>query len=158
MRELQSRSTKLLPVRLRELWSNAPLNNLTSDECARRQNLELDEYAAIWTRALLLPRESDLIRSTLIELGRWRGISDLELVRRGCEGALHSNKLDWERRVHRVKAHEVKRYYDIANYYIELLNFAMPRMMATIVRYKAPSIFSIEADGDLRTLSTLEES
>jgi mycofactocin glycosyltransferase len=121
MRELQSKSTKLLPVRLRELWNNARLNNLTSDECARRQNLELDEYAAIWTRALLLPHESDLVRSTLIEIGRWRGINDLELVRRGCEGALHSNKLDWEQRVHQVEPHEVERYYESANYYIDEL-------------------------------------
>jgi mycofactocin glycosyltransferase len=121
MREFQSRSTNLLPARLRELWNNAQLNNLTSDECARRQNQELDEYAAIWMSALLLPGESDLVRSTLVEIGRWRGIGDLELVRRGCEGALHSNKLDWERSVHRVEAHEVERYYDSANYYIDEL-------------------------------------
>jgi len=38
-----------------------------------------------------------------------------------------------------------------------LLNFAMPRMIANIARYEAPFIFSIEADGELRALSTLEE-
>ena len=121
MRELQSKSTKLLPVRLRELWNNARLNNLTADECARRQNQELDECTAIWTRALLLPRESDLVQSTLSEVGRWRGMSDLELVRRRCEAALHSNKLDWEQRVRQVEAHEVERYYDSADYYIDEL-------------------------------------
>lgn len=94
MQEVESSSTKLLPIRLRELWATSRRNNLSSDEWARRQNLELDECAAIWTRALLPPREHDLVRSTLIENGRWRGISDLELVRRACEGALHSNKLD----------------------------------------------------------------
>jgi len=121
MGELQSKLSKLLPVRLREMWNNAQRNNLSSDECARRQALELDEYTAIWTRALLLPRESDLVRSTLVEVGRWRGISDLELVRRGCEGALQSNKLDWERSVHQVEEHQVEMFYESANYYIDEL-------------------------------------
>jgi mycofactocin glycosyltransferase len=119
--DFRSRATKLLPVRLRELWNEAASNNLSSDECVRRQNLELEEYAAIWTRALLLPGQSDLMRSTLTEIGRWRGISDLELVRRGCEDALHTNKLEWEERVQRVEVHEVERYYDNANYYIDEL-------------------------------------
>ena len=121
MKEIETGSTKLLPVRLRELWNNSQLNNLSFDEWTRRQNLELDEYAAIWTRALLLPSETDLVRSTLIEIGRWRGISDLELVRLGCEGALHSNKLDWERYVHQTKAAQVEQYYENADYYIDEL-------------------------------------
>jgi SAM-dependent methyltransferase len=121
MQELESKSTKPLPARLRELWNNSRRNNLSSDEWARRQKLELDEYMAIWTQALLLPRENDLVRSTLIEIGRWRGISDLELVRRGCEGALHSNKLDWERCVQQAEAGQVERYYDNADYYIDEL-------------------------------------
>jgi SAM-dependent methyltransferase len=121
MQELESSSTKLLPIRLRELWATSRGNNLSSDEWARRQNLELDECAAIWTRALLLPREDDLVWSMLIEIGRWRGISDLELARRGCEGALHSNKLDWERRVHQEEAGQVEKYYENANYYVDEL-------------------------------------
>ena len=121
MHEGVSWSTKLLPVRLRELWNNAQQNNLSSGEWAASQRQELDECAAIWTRALLLRGENVLVRSTLIEIGRWRGISDLELVRHGCEGALRSNKLDWERCVHRVEARQVEEYYDSADYYIDEL-------------------------------------
>src|SRR6516225_7613539 len=119
MQERQSRSTNLLPIRLRELWNDSQSNNLSSDDCVRRQNLELDEYAEIWRRALLLPGENDLVRSTLVELGRWRGINDLELVRRGCESALHSNKVDWERRVHLTEPGQVEEYYNSAEYYID---------------------------------------
>jgi SAM-dependent methyltransferase len=121
MQERQSRSTNLLPIRLRELWNDSQSNNLSSDDCVRRQNLELDEYAEIWRRALLLPGENDLVRSTLVELGRWRGINDLELVRRGCESALHSNKVDWERRVHLTEPGQVEEYYNSAEYYIDEL-------------------------------------
>jgi mycofactocin glycosyltransferase len=117
----RSGSTKILPARLRELWSSARQNNLSRDDCASRQQLELDEYAAIWSRALLMTGESDLVHSMLAEVGRWRGIADLEIVRRGCEAALLTNKSDWERLVHHVEAHEVEKFYDSANYYIDEL-------------------------------------
>jgi SAM-dependent methyltransferase len=56
----------------------------------------------------------------LIEIGRWRGIDDLEQVRRICEGALQSNKLDWESDVH-GDASRVEAYYDTADHYIDEL-------------------------------------
>jgi len=121
MQEFDSRTARLLPVRLRELWNDSQRNNWPADEWCRRQNQELNEFNAIWTRALLLPSESDLVHSTLVELGRWRGISDLELVRQVCENALHANKLDWQRRVDQKDVAQVEKYYDSADYYIDEL-------------------------------------
>lgn len=115
------RSTEHLSVRLRDLWQSAERNGMSPDECTAKQKRELDEYAAIWTRALLLPREDDIVRSTLIEIGRWRGIGDLALVRRRCEGALHSLKLHWERTVPEVGARQVEKYYNVADDCIEEL-------------------------------------
>jgi hypothetical protein len=115
------RSTKHLSVRLRDLWQSADQNGMSSDQCATKQKQELDEYAAIWTRALLLPGEEDIARSTLIEIGRWRGISDLALVRRRCEGALRSLKLRWGQIVQEVGKREVEEYYNAADYCIEEL-------------------------------------
>jgi 2-phosphoglycerate kinase len=56
-----------------------------------------------------------------------------------------------------VRAFVVRAQRLSRNVIIELLNFAMPRMMANIARYKVPFIFSVEADGELKALSTLEE-
>jgi hypothetical protein len=41
----------------------------------------------------VLPGEDEIVASTLIEIARWRGIGDLALVRRRCEGALGVLKL-----------------------------------------------------------------
>lgn len=112
---------QLLPVRLAEMWRNAAQNGLSSDECTARQQRELDQYARIWNSALLLPGESDLIDSTLSEIGRWRGIDDRALVRRRCDDALRVLKLRWEQTVPAVDARNVEKYYDSADDCIEEL-------------------------------------
>jgi SAM-dependent methyltransferase len=117
----KSGSIQLLSVRLRELWHSAGQNGCLSDECAANEKRELDEYAAIWNRALVLPGEDDIVRGTLIEIARWRGIGDMAVVRRRCERALHSNKLHWEQTVQELGAREVENYYDGADDYIEEL-------------------------------------
>lgn len=117
----KSRSTKHLSVRLRELWESAEQNGMSSDQCTAKEKRELDEYAAIWTRALLLPGEEDIVRSTLLEIGRWRGIGDLAVVHRRCEGALHSLKLRWGQIVQEVGARQVEEYYNAADDCIEEL-------------------------------------
>jgi len=60
---------KLLAVRLRELWDGAN-NDPLLQQCAASQELELNEYGAVWTRALLLPDEQELVHSTLVEIAR----------------------------------------------------------------------------------------
>lgn len=111
----------LLSVRLREMWQQADQNGMSADQCAAKQKLELDKYAEIWKRALLLPGEDDLVRSTLIEIGRWRGIDDLDVVRRRCEDSLRALKLHWEQTVHQVDSQQVENYYDAADDCIEEL-------------------------------------
>jgi len=112
---------KLLAARLKDLWRDADQNGLSSAECQAKQTQELDACAKVWTRSLLLPGEDDIVRSTLLEIGRWRGISDLELVRRRCENALHSVKLHWEQTVRQVDRRQVETYYDEADDYVEEL-------------------------------------
>jgi mycofactocin glycosyltransferase len=92
---------------------------MSSDEWAAKQQQELDEYAAIWTRALVLPGEDDIVRSTLIEIARWRRIGDLALVRKRCEGAVGSLKLRWEQTVQEPGARQVEKFYDTADDYVE---------------------------------------
>jgi 2-polyprenyl-3-methyl-5-hydroxy-6-metoxy-1,4-benzoquinol methylase len=119
--EWPGQSTKPLSVRLREMWHNAAQAGMSSDEGAARQRHELDEYAAIWKRALMLPGQEDMALSTLAELGRWRGIDDLAEVRRRCEGALDALKRRWEQTVQAPDARQVETYYDGADDCIEEL-------------------------------------
>jgi ubiquinone/menaquinone biosynthesis C-methylase UbiE len=112
--------TKPLPVRLREMWNGAT-DDQSRQQCAASQRLELNEYAAIWTRALLLPGEQELVHSTLVEIARWREIDDLSVVRRRCETAVLDNKRDWEQRVHTLNTSDVEQYYDSAASYIDEL-------------------------------------
>ncbi len=114
-------STKPLSIRLREMWRSAVEAGMSSDECAARQQRELDEYAAIWRQALLLPGENDIVRSILVEIGRWRGIDDVAAVRRRCEGALDALKRRWEQTVQAPDARQVETYYDGADDCIEEL-------------------------------------
>jgi mycofactocin glycosyltransferase len=112
---------KPLPVRLREMWISGMQNGLSREEFNVIQSRELDQLAAIWTRALQLPGRDDFVDSTLHELGRWRGINDLAIVRGRCENALRSLKLRWERSVRQVNAQHVEKYYEAADEYIEEL-------------------------------------
>jgi hypothetical protein len=119
--KLTAQSSRLLSVRLRELWGSAEKNAMSYDQCAAQQQRELDECAKTWTRALVLPGQEDIVGSTLTEIGRWRGISDPAIVRRRCESALASLKAQWERTVQTVEAGQVERYYDAADDCIEEL-------------------------------------
>jgi len=112
---------KLLPVRLRELWMTAEQKEISAEECAATQERQLDECATIWKKALLLSGEDDIVHSTLIEIGHWRGINDLALVRRHCEGAVHAVKRQWEQTVQNVEARGVEKYYNTADDYVEEL-------------------------------------
>ncbi len=46
---------KPLPVRLREMWLSGTQNGMSREEFSVIQSRELDQLAAIWTRALQLP-------------------------------------------------------------------------------------------------------
>jgi len=120
--KLKSQSSKLLSLRLQELWEGAEKNGMSYAQCAAQQRRELDECAAIWTRALILPdQKDDIVGSTLTEIGRWRGITDRAIIRRRCESALASLKTQWERTVQSVEAEQVEKYYNAADDCIEEL-------------------------------------
>ena len=112
---------KLLSVRLRDLWRDAPQNGMTWDDCRAAEKAELDQFASLWARALQVPGTKDLVASTLLEIGRWRGIDDPALVRQRCDDALRNLKTRWEQTVAQVDARHVEAYYDAADDCIEEL-------------------------------------
>jgi 2-polyprenyl-3-methyl-5-hydroxy-6-metoxy-1,4-benzoquinol methylase len=116
---------ELLPVRLRELWTTAEQKGISRDECIAAQGRELEARARIWRGALLMPNEDDLVHSTLVEIGRWRGIDDLSddlsIVQRRCVEAVRAVKQRWEQTVKEVDARGVEKFYDTAEDYIEEL-------------------------------------
>ena len=114
-------SPRLLPTRLRELWSTVERTGLSREQCAAEEARQLDEYVARWREALLLPGETDLVRSVLREIGRWRGSDDLEAMRRRCTTALEDLKRHWQSTVAAVDAPSVDQYYDTADRCIEEL-------------------------------------
>lgn len=110
-----------LAVRLRDLWSHAERDGVSRDECAAEEARQVDEFVALWRRALLLPGETDLVRSILREIGQWRGIDDLEAVRHRCTASLADLKRHWQSTVAAVDGPSVERYYDTADLCIEEL-------------------------------------
>jgi len=112
---------KPLAKRLRELWDSVETKGASRAACAAEEARQLDEFIATWTRALLLPGETDLVRSTLTEIGRWRHIDDLEQVRQRCRMSLAELKEHWEKTVPEVDARNVAHYYDTADLCIEEL-------------------------------------
>ena len=100
---------KLLPTRLREMWLSGTQNGMSREEFNVIQSREVDQFAAIWIRALKLPGQHDFVVGILHEIGRWRGISDLTIVRGRCENALRSLKRRWERTVQKVDAPYVEK-------------------------------------------------
>jgi SAM-dependent methyltransferase len=113
--------SKPLAQRLRDLWEGAERNGLSQDACAAEEARLIEELATRWRAALLLPGESDFEHSTLLEIGRWRGIDDLAEVRRRCESSLGDLKEHWQALVPAVDAAHVERYYDTADRCIEEL-------------------------------------
>jgi SAM-dependent methyltransferase len=114
-------STKPLAIRLRELWDDFERGVRSRADCAAEEARQIDEFVATWTRALLLPGETDLVRSTLREIGAWRGIHDLEEVRRRCATSLADLRGHWQATVAEVDAQSVETYYDTADRCIEEL-------------------------------------
>jgi SAM-dependent methyltransferase len=112
---------KPLALRLRELWAEEERGLKSRAECAAEEARQIDDFATTWTRALLLPGESDLVRSTLIEIGKARGIADLDEVRGRCAASLAGLKQHWETTVPEVDARSVEAYYDTADLCIEEL-------------------------------------
>lgn len=113
--------SKPLARRLRELWEGAERHDLSAEACAAEEIRLREELATRWRTALLLPGESDFEHSTLLEIGRWRGIDDLAEVQRRCDSSLGDLKEHWQATVPQVDGPHVARYYETADRCIEEL-------------------------------------
>jgi SAM-dependent methyltransferase len=102
----------LLPDRLKELWRRVDERELTADAAQRQQESLLDEYRAIWTKALVREEANDLKQSLLRELATYLGWSDLDDVEARCRAIGSELKGDWERIVQRDDPLSIDRFYD----------------------------------------------
>jgi hypothetical protein len=90
---------KPLAAQLRELWGRVDTKEITAEAATAEQRRLLDVYRRIWTEALLLSGESDLVHSTLSELAHRQNGSDLNAVQRRCEDAVQRLKHAWNEQV-----------------------------------------------------------
>ncbi len=108
---------EILPARLKALWAEAGAGHMTNDEAYARQLEEVARYKAVWADALLLPGETDLEHSLLLELSRLVDCDDLAEVERRCRGAMLQMKDDWNRETRAGDPDSVVKYYDQSTHY-----------------------------------------
>ena len=102
----------LLPDRLKELWGRVDAGQLTADVAQQRQEVLLDEYRAIWTKALVRQDEGDLKHSLLKELAAYLSWGNLDEIEARCRAIGQELKGDWERIVKRDDPSSIERFYD----------------------------------------------
>jgi 2-polyprenyl-3-methyl-5-hydroxy-6-metoxy-1,4-benzoquinol methylase len=102
----------LLPDRLKEIWGRVDAGQLTADVAQQRQEVFLDEYRAIWTKALVRHDEGDLKHSLLKELAAYLSWGNLDEIEARCRAIGQELKSDWERIVKRDDASSIERFYD----------------------------------------------
>jgi len=114
-------SEKPLAAQLRELWGRVETKEITVVAATAEQERLLDDYRRIWTEALLLSGENNLVHSTLSELARRRNSSDLDSVRQRCEAAVQTLKHAWNEEVQTADTPQVERFYDQTESFIDEL-------------------------------------
>jgi mycofactocin glycosyltransferase len=102
----------LVPDRLKELWDRVDAGQLTADVAQQRQEVLLDEYRAIWTKALVRYDEGDLKHSLLKELAAYLSWGNLDEIEARCRAIGQELKGDWERIVTRDDPSSIERFYD----------------------------------------------
>jgi len=112
---------KPLAAQLRELWGRVDTKEITAEAATAEQRRLLDVYRRIWTEALLLSGESDLVHSTLSELAHRQNGSDLNAVQRRCEDAVQRLKHAWNEQVQTADTPHVERFYDRTESFIDEL-------------------------------------
>jgi len=108
----------LLPDRLKELWGRVERKQLTAADAGYQQERLLDEYRAIWTRALILEGQEDLRPSLLSELAAYLGCVDLAALESSCKDATRSLSDDWRRLVDPADTRSIERFYDQGQSYL----------------------------------------
>ena len=87
----------LLPDRLKELWGRVDTGHLSPDTAQQQQEVLLDEYRGLWTKALVRENEVDLKRSLLSELATYLNRTDLVAIEARCRAIGSELKAEWER-------------------------------------------------------------
>jgi SAM-dependent methyltransferase len=109
------------PSGLVKLWHAVERGEVGREDHGKAADALLADYRRRWQDALLAAGESDLARSILVEIGRYRGIADLAAVRAACDGSLAELKRTWLSEVGEGAAAAVARYYDTSDRMIEEL-------------------------------------
>lgn len=81
----------------------------------------MEEYRKVWADAFLISGEDSLTHSAIVEIGSYRALDDLEIVRRRCEDAVGRLKHEWQHTVETVDANHVEQFYDLSETYIDEL-------------------------------------
>jgi len=108
----------LLPDRLKEVRGRVERKQLTVADAGYQQERLLDEYRAIWTRALILEGQEDLRQSLLSELAAYLGCVDLAALESSCKDATRSLSDDWRRLVDPADTRSIERFYDQGQGYL----------------------------------------
>jgi len=86
----------LLPDRLKELWGRVDTGDVSPDAAQQEQEVLLDEYRAIWTKALVRENEVDLKHSLLSELATYLNRADLVEIEARCRAIGSELRAEWE--------------------------------------------------------------
>lgn len=103
---------ELVPEKLKRLWQNVGLGQLTVAEFYGIQDRYLEGYRQKWREALVLNGFESLEESILQELGTYTEKKDVNAVRQLCAQALTRIKGDWQRKVVDTDRESVELFYD----------------------------------------------
>ncbi len=106
-----------VPTQLKSLWAEVEAGRLSKEEFVEREERLLQSCVAVWTDALMLPGESDLVRSLCLELANLDGSHDPALVEKRCRQAVRAMKEDWDSTVDADNEKTIEKYYDRSEHY-----------------------------------------
>lgn len=103
---------KLVPDQVKELWQRVDQKILSSEDCYFEQERLVDTYRSIWKDALCLEPYRNIQESILWELGQYMECEDLTEIRRRCQQAVATLKMEWQQKVAVSDRKSVEQYYD----------------------------------------------
>ena len=103
---------KLLPDELKELWETVDERQFTGEQFYHEQLRRLGRYRTIWEQALTVDGQPSLKASLVWELGRYRGVEDLDELWRRCSGSSNAMRVEWDETIDPDDRGAVEKYYD----------------------------------------------
>ncbi len=88
--------SKLVPDRLKDLWSRVDSGQLSRDAAQQQQDTLLAEYREVWTQALAGPDMRNLKEALMTELAAYLGTPDVTALEARCRLVGEQLKGDWE--------------------------------------------------------------